>query len=269
MADTTAKSILEVRFREKVRGYHQGDVDAFVSQVAATVEELQVRAAAAEAKVADLESRVNEGAEADDSLRRTLVLAQRTADLAVQEARAEAAKLVGEAEEQRDNLLAQMADMRSRMVAEVEAEVRAEQDRLFALRSALQADVEALRAHFERERERLRIYFNDQLRRLDEGEPGVAAAPEMEAPAPPAATPAPEAAEAGEHQAPAAGEEGAAAEEDPFLAELRRAVTDDEPLGPRETPPPDDEDDDGFDLFAQGGDQAGRFGSRRRRRRDG
>lgn len=268
MADTTAKSILEVRFREKVRGYHQGDVDAFVSQVAATVEELQARAAAAEAKVADLESKVNGGAEADESLRRTLVLAQRTADLAVQEARAEAAKLVGEAEEQRDNLLAQMADMRSRMVAEIEAEVRAEQDRLFALRSALQADVEALRAHFERERERLRIYFNDQLRRLDQGEPGLTTAPEMKAAAPPVATTTGPTETAPEEQA-VARDEDEVVEEDPFLAELRRAVTDDEPLGPRETPSPDVDDNDGFDLFAQGGEQVGRFGSRLRRRRDG
>ncbi len=267
MSDTTSKSILEVRFREKVRGYHQGDVDAFVSQVAATVEELQARAAAAEARAAELEARSNQSQEVDESLRRTLVLAQRTADLAVQEAQAEAATLVSDAEQQRDALLAEVAEMRSRLVAEVEEEVRVERDRLFELRRALQADVEALRAHLERERERLRIYFTDQLQRLDEGQPGIEAAPEMQAPAPP--SPAPEPAEvAPADEAPAAATEGEPTEEDPFLAELRRAVTDDEPLGPRETPAADDDDDDGFDLFAQGGDQAARFGSRRRRWRD-
>lgn len=267
MSDTTSKSILEVRFREKVRGYHQGDVDAFVSQVAATVEELQARVSATEARAAELEARSNQNQEADESLRRTLVLAQRTADLAVQEARAEAAKLVADAEQQRDTLLAEVADMRSRLKAEVEEEVRVERDRLFELRRGLQADVDALRAHLERERERLRIYFTDQLQRLDDGQPGIQPAPEMQAPAAPAA-PAPESTDAAPpDEASAAAGEDEVAEEDPFLAELRRAVTDDEPLGPRE-PPPADDDEDGFDLFAQGGDQAGRFGSRRRRWRD-
>lgn len=267
MSDTTSKSILEVRFREKVRGYHQGDVDAFVSQVAATVDELQARASAAEARAAELEARSNQSQEGDDSLRRTLVLAQRTADLAVQEARAEAAKLVGDAEQQRDALLAEVADMRSRLLAEAEAEGRDERARLFELRVALQADVEALQAHVERERERLRIYFTDQLQRLDEGQPGIQPQPEMQAPAAPA-NPIPEsAAAAPPDEPPAAAGWDEEPEEDPFLAELRRAVTDDEPLGPRE-PPPADDDDDGFDLFAQGDNHAGRFGSRRRRRRD-
>lgn len=268
MSDTTSKSILDVRFREKVRGYHQGDVDAFVSQVAATVEELQARASAAEAKLADLATQANHSEEAEQSLRRTLVLAQRTADLAVQEARAEAAKLVGEAEQQRDALLAEVADMRSRLLSEAEEEGRAERERLFGLRRSLQADVEALVAHLERERERLRIYFTDQLHRLDEGHPGVAPPPDMQAPAAPAVAPGPEPPDAAPPEDSWDGPgEAEAAEEDPFLAELRRAVTDDEPLGPRETPVADD-DEDGFDLFAQGGDQAGRFGSRRRRRRD-
>lgn len=281
MSDTTSKSILEVRFREKVRGYHQGDVDSFVSQVAATVEELQARVAAAEARVAELQSQSGPAADVEDSLRRTLVLAQRTADLAVQEAREEAARLVGEAEQQRDALLSEVAEMRTRLVADTEQEIQAERERLFELRRSLQADVEALRGHFERERERLRIYFTDQLRRLDEGEPGVAPAPEMQAPvdaavagpAPPPEAAAPEGPVAGEWQDDDRGmadrpREEEADEEDPFLAELRRAVTDDQPLGPREAPGPEDDDAD-FDLFAQEGEQAGRFGPRRRRRRDG
>ncbi len=286
MSDTTSKSILEVRFREKVRGYHQGDVDSFVSQVAATVEELQARAAAAEARVAELQSQSGQTADAEDSLRRTLVLAQRTADLAVEEARAEAARLVGEAEQQRDALLSEVAEMRTRLVADTEQEIQAERERLFELRRSLQADVEALRGHLERERERLRIYFTDQLRRLDEGEPGVAPAPEMQAPVDAAAAGPDQSPEAVSPEGPVAGAPMAAAsvggdsaagdsphheeadEEDPFLAELRRAVTDEQPLGPREVPGPQDDDAD-FDLFAREGEQVGRFGPRRRRRRDG
>ena len=74
----------------------------------------------------------------------------------------------------------------------------------------------------------------------------------------------------GEVEALASTDAEGSEDEDPFLAELRRAVNDNEPLGPREdvaTEPADGDSDDGFDLFARGEDDPGRFGSRLRRRR--
>jgi cell division initiation protein len=289
----TPQSIRDVRFREKVRGYHPTDVDDFVATVAAAVEELEQRVEAAESRVVELEARTGEASDVEDSLRRTLVLAQRTADLAIQEAREEAARLLAEATEQRDNLVAETDELRSNLHAEVHSEVSDERDRLQAERAALQADVEALDQHLARERERLRIYFTDQLRRVDEGVPGTDAAPEMQAaPAEPAVDGAPQEAQVGgdepaevtggqgDGHGDGAGDGDGAGEgsndpdaapggdDDPFLAELRRAVTDEEPLGPRDNPVAKSEDgDDGFDLFASGGDDAGRFGSRLRRRR--
>jgi DivIVA domain-containing protein len=284
--DVTPQSIRAIQFREKLRGYHPDDVDAFVAAVAKGVEELEQRVKLAESRAAELESRQTAATDAEESLRRTLVLAQRTADLAIQEARDEAAKVMAEAAEQRAAAEAEVAELRERLRREAEDEGRTERERLVAERSALLADVAALTAHVEQERERLRIYFSDQLRRVEEGEPRVAPAPEMEA-APEDVAPAKAEAEPvadatiDEAQAPvepAAGEapEGPAdspdAEEDPFLAELRRAVADDQPLGPRDDEPQgamaeEDGDDDAFDLFAKGDDEAGRFGSRRRRRR--
>lgn len=299
-----AASIRAIQFREKVRGYHPVDVDAFVARVAETVDELQQRVEAAEAAAAASQSRSADSADSEDSLRRTLVLAQRTADLAVQEARQEAARILAEANAEREAIVAETSEHRQRLHADLDEEVRDERERLQAHRAALIADVDALESHLDRERERLRIYFADQLRRVDEGEPSTAARPEMAgpddvaAPAPrderpddvddradevvdfdggPAVTGAEAgSAEPGNHQ-DAADEAGQldnnppaeAAEDDPFLAELRRAVTDDRPLGPRDDPPvaaPAPEDD-GFDLFGQGGDEPGRFGSRLRRRR--
>jgi cell division septum initiation protein DivIVA len=249
------------------------------SPVATAVETLERRATDAEAKLAELQSRPADTSDTEDSLRRTLVLAQRTADLAIQEAKEEAARVLADATERRDAAERELAELRQRLHDEVEEETRGHRERLHGERAALQADVEALEAHLARERERLRIYFSDQLRRVEEGEPGMAGAPEMqahvEAPATATAGPFDEGA-ADDDETPAV-TDGAdpeatgepSEEEDPFLAELRRAVNDDQPLGPREDVSAGDQadDDDGFDLFARGDDEAGRFGSRLRRRR--
>jgi DivIVA domain-containing protein len=278
--DVTPQSIRAIQFREKLRGYHPEDVDAFVAAVAKGVEDLEQRVKHAESRAAELESRQTAATDAEESLRRTLVLAQRTADLAIQEARDEAAKVMAEAAEQRAAAEAEVTELRERLRREAEDEGRTERERLVAERSALLADVAALTAHVEQERERLRIYFSDQLRRVEEGEPRVAPAPEMEASpedeAPVESEPVVDV-PVDEAQAPVEpvtgdGPEAADAEEDPFLAELRRAVADDQPLGPRDDEPQgamaeEDGDDDAFDLFAKGDDEAGRFGSRRRRRR--
>ena len=168
----TPESVREVQFREKLRGYHPDDVDAFVAAVAAAVESLEQRARLAESRLAEVESRSSAAVEAEDSLRRTLVLAQRTADLAIQEAREEAERVRAETRAERDAADAELAERRARLQSEAEEESRADRARLLAERTALQRDVAALEAHLERERERLRIYFGDQLRRVDEGEPG-------------------------------------------------------------------------------------------------
>jgi cell division initiation protein len=288
--DVTPQSIRAVQFREKLRGYHPDDVDAFVASVAKAMEDLEHRLRVAESTALELESRHSATGDAEESLRRTLVLAQRTADLAIQEARDEAARVLAESAEQRAAVEAEVEELRARLRSEAEDEGRGERERLVAERAALLTDVETLRAHVERERERLRIYFTDQLRRVEEGEPAVEPAPEMQAP-----DDAPEVDAAGEARDRDDRDElddldrdddrdrddrddldddrgpRDEVEEDPFLAELRRAVTDERPLGPRDDEPPtadrDDEGDDGFDLFAKGEDDPGRFGSRLRRRR--
>lgn len=304
--DVNTESIRNVQFREKVRGYHPSDVDAFVASVAEAFERLERRVKEAESHLAETESRASGSAQAEDSLRRTLILAQRTADAAVQEAREEAAKLMADARAQRDAAELELTEIRQRIAEAAEDEGRTSRLRFEEQRAALQADVDALEAHLGRERERLRIYFADQLRRVEEGEPGMAPPPQMAAPAAAtaAATTAGTAAGTGAvgGDAPAEAQEPepamatpfdqatevppstdvepdaenapvvdtASPDDDPFLAELRRAVNDEQPLGPRDDQPATadgEADDDQFDLFAKGEDDQGRFGSRLRRRR--
>src|SRR5215218_2519262 len=105
--DVTPQLLHDVEFREAKRnGYNTQDVDEFLERLAvglerqeAALREARQRADAAAARVADAEQRATEAAErasqnsdADDTLKRTLVLAQRTADAAIKEAEEQAGR---------------------------------------------------------------------------------------------------------------------------------------------------------------------------------
>ncbi len=121
--DVSPKTLREVEFREKMRGYHPEDVDQFLERVAAGIEVLQDRLRQAIERAQRAEQAATEAGGNDDALRRTLLLAQRTADLAVQEAREQAARIVTTAEQQAQSVVSD-ADQRVRTVV-TEAEARA------------------------------------------------------------------------------------------------------------------------------------------------
>src|SRR6516164_8596340 len=110
--DVSPKTLREVEFREKMRGYHPEDVDHFLEEVAAGLEVLQdrLRQTVERAQRAEAEG-------SDETLRKTLILAQRTADMAVQEAREQAARILAGAEQQAQAMLAD-AEERGRRIHE-------------------------------------------------------------------------------------------------------------------------------------------------------
>lgn len=356
--DLTPRLLTEVEFREQWRGYSPNDVDDFLERVASAVGEMQEHLREVTERAAHAERRLLERAD-DDEIRRTLVLAQRTAVTAVEEAQAEAERILGDAN---DRARQQVADAEARMAA-VDADIAERTHRelgaLVERRSALQADVDALTSFLTEHRARLRAELERQLANLEssnaalsmpvppavsdvddrvaepepesqpEHEPAVAEVPAVEPYVPRAPTdeevaqaredlvealrragveellgddvrpeelspwspdpaPAPEpvtaagpqlydaADESGEIAVPLPATESTGMydvlaendeaeadsvewreeapepasvddDEDPFLAELRRAVTDTEPLGPRDVdhPPVRDEDHDG------------------------
>lgn len=318
-------------------GQDPAEVEAEIERrVAARVAEER---AAAPAPVAPAGPSEEERAE---EMRRTLVLAQRTADAAIQEAREEAAKVradaAREASDGRQELERQLAAERD----EANDRIRREIAELEGVREALRTDVGVLERHVEEQRNQLRSTVGELQRLLEDpagfrlaptpalldpvvpadeagsvlaDEPPAAPpapteptpadeptidpeptpeavaplfepapeAPEPEAPrrdlfAGPSATettPTPEA-DAGpgglsfgdvEHEppAPSAGPptEAIPATGDPFMDELRKAMSDDEPLGPRDD---DDTTMRGRDLtpgFDDDDKRGWRFGKRR------
>ena len=91
----------EIQFSERFRGYDPDEVDAFVHAIAKAAAQMQGRLRELQARVEAAETRLAAGGfggETEETLTRTLVLAQRTADAAMAEAEAEAARMVAEAE---------------------------------------------------------------------------------------------------------------------------------------------------------------------------
>lgn len=267
-----------VEFQVKLRGYDPAQVDDLLDRVAGGIELLQQQLRDALNRAARAEREAAESAEADQALRRTLVLAQRTADEAVADARETAARLEAEARDEAEKIVAGAHGEAKRVAAAAQRTLRDDLAALERARDTLQTDVRALEQFLAAERER--------LHRVADGEFEVGALPEA---SPIDVPPAPDvevaeldaepAGDAPEQDAPAALVEGEPGEQalahdvppapsvqangeaddaeggddlevevpddlstlddhearnDPFLAELRKAHTDDAPLGPRD-----------------------------------
>src|SRR5688500_1645090 len=124
--DVSPKTIREVEFREKLKGYHQDDVDEFLERIAAGLDILQERLRQATERAVRAEQKLSETTEADDAMRRTLVLAQRTADAAVNEAREQAQQIVAAAQSQGQQIVAAAEDHAARLAEESQRDLWAD-----------------------------------------------------------------------------------------------------------------------------------------------
>ena len=184
--------LTEVKFRERMRGYDYEEVDNYVKTVNRAAAQAKERIAELEHRLTQLESRPaqdEDATEIRETLLRTLVLAQRTADSAVSEARSEAksitdsakeraAKTVAEAETAANERLRSAEERAARMLAESEesgqailaeakrtaaAELASERERaqkelqkLETSKEALEAVVAEIQARLDGERDMLR-----------------------------------------------------------------------------------------------------------------
>ena len=138
--DVTPKLLEDVEFREKFRGYDPEEVDDFLERVAVAFAQLHEKVRdvtdqveSANARTARAEARARDSSDTDDTLRRTLVLAQRTADAAINEAEESAAAIVAASEAQARQHYAAAEDHASHVTAQAETASRA---------SAVQAEAE-------------------------------------------------------------------------------------------------------------------------------
>ncbi|HET9076378.1 MAG TPA: DivIVA domain-containing protein [Acidimicrobiales bacterium] len=161
--EVSPKTLREVEFREKMRGYHPEDVDHFLEQVAAGIEVLQDRLRQAVERAQRAEAAASEAGGADDTLRKTLVLAQRTADLAVQEAREQASRILASAEQQAQSILAEAEEQGRRRLEDAIAESRSELNRLETSRSQAAQEVEGLQRWVDEHKAHLQASLSEAM----------------------------------------------------------------------------------------------------------
>jgi DivIVA domain-containing protein len=175
--EITARTLREVEFREARKGYHPDDVDEFLEQVAVGVDELHDRIRGLQGELDETLRRLNEAEqrlaavpEGDDSvLSRAIILAQRTADQALEDAKRQGQGMIDAARAQAEAIVAQAEEDVRRMRADAESRLRHEVERLGALRSSLHSDLSELERHVEAERGRLQMVLSDLLRRVEGG----------------------------------------------------------------------------------------------------
>lgn len=196
--ELTPQTLHAVEFREARRGgYNTRDVDDFIERVAGSVGHLnermrdaQARADAAEARLMEMQRELEElrrrpqaaapaaiappapaapeVSETDETLRRTLVLAQRTADATIKEAKEEANRVLSEAREEAARTRAE-AEAEARRGAD-SARMSAEQEveALLSNRDELKGDLDVLTRRIDEQREQLRSGITEMQRLLDD-----------------------------------------------------------------------------------------------------
>lgn len=165
--EVTAKALREVEFREKMRGYHPEDVDHFLEQVAAQVEVLQDRLRQAVDRAQRAEAAASEAGGTDDTLRKTLVLAQRTADLAVQEAREQAARILASAEQQAQAIIVEAEERGRKTLEDAINDCKAELARLENNRAQAQQDVDGLMRWIEEHKAHLQASLAESMAAIE------------------------------------------------------------------------------------------------------
>jgi DivIVA domain-containing protein len=189
----SAASILEtlrtVEFRLGLKGYNVDEVDEYLDRAAQEAETLQEhvrqlndRLRQASDRIMQLEkdkrsapgddaapmaSSSDEGL-SDETLQRTLLLAQKFVDQTKRESEAEAAALLADAEETARAAIDKARQDALALQTESQQKLREEVARLEATRTQLATDVESMARHLESERNRLRGALSEILKWVDE-----------------------------------------------------------------------------------------------------
>jgi DivIVA domain-containing protein len=154
---------LNERLRQASERIAQLERDKRAAPVAAAESEESVAAAAAAAAAA-----AEANALSDETLQRTLLLAQKFVDQTKRESEAEAAAVIAQAEETARASIAVAEASAAQLQAETHQKLRDEVSRLEATRTELATDVESMARHLESERNRLRGALSEILKWVDE-----------------------------------------------------------------------------------------------------
>ncbi len=186
VAQSALDSLRTVEFRETLKGYHRDDVDEYLEKAAVEAEGLQEqfrqandRLRQANERIAQLEAAlehqpdpgtgpVSAPAVGDETLQRTLMLAQQFVDQTKADSEARASKTLADAEERARALTAEAESRAAQIASESDRKLREEVGRLEAAKAQLSGDVEKMARHLDNERNRLRSALTEVIKWVDD-----------------------------------------------------------------------------------------------------
>jgi DivIVA domain-containing protein len=133
--EMTPRSIQERRFHDAFRGYDHEEVDVFLDEVADAFDAIYRENQEVRIKVKRLEERLVEAEGTEDMLKRTLLAAQRTADEAVEEARAKAQEILEAARTEAAEIIAEAQNQGREIVSGAKADAESASQRAEELKS--------------------------------------------------------------------------------------------------------------------------------------
>src|SRR5580698_5159829 len=179
-----------VEFRLGLKGYNVDEVDEYLDRAAQESEALQEHVRQLTERLRQASDRIvqlerdrrsapgengvaagagsEDAALTDETLQRTLVLAQKFVDQTKRESEAEAAAIVARAEDTARAAVEKAEQEAHNLMTESQQKLREEVSRLEATRTHLATDVESMARHLESERNRLRGALSDILKWVDE-----------------------------------------------------------------------------------------------------
>lgn len=173
--DLTPQLFRDVQFTERRGAYDKDEVHAFLSRVGTAVgqmqdrvREAQRRVEAAEEHIIKVEAQAREQQDADETLRRTLVLAQRTADAAIKEAQDEAEAIVADARSKADDMIVQAEEAVRRDVGATRDRLQAEIRDLEQHRDEMRQRIGVISDHLESERSRIHGELDSLKQAMDD-----------------------------------------------------------------------------------------------------
>ena len=177
--EMSPQQVRNASFKSARRGFDPDEVQAFLREVAESLEAAQNQSTAMEARARAAVTRLQEvstsresqadtiGAGDTETISRTLLLAQRTADATVSEAKVDAERIVAAAQQEAATTIDSTREMSARLLEEARIEARqvlevdrkaaqSEVESLLARRDFLESDVNQLENFLVDQRDRLR-----------------------------------------------------------------------------------------------------------------
>jgi DivIVA domain-containing protein len=178
--EMSPQSVRSAEFKTVRKGADPDEVQVFLNDVADELERAQNQSSAMEARARAAVARLQEVTEAreaapaevpaeeSETITRTLLLAQRTADTTVAEARGEAARIVAAANNEAATTLDSTREMAAQLIDEARTEARRAGE---AERLSIASEVESLKARrdfLESDVEQLELFIAEQRSRIRE-----------------------------------------------------------------------------------------------------